>query len=72
MCNALKGINSVYCTVIYRNERGKKSMIRNEDGQTMAEYGIILSVVACVAIAGFTLIGSSVNDKANTVASNLK
>ncbi len=42
-----------------------------EKGQVMAEYSIILAVVACVAIAGFTLVGSNANNKAKGVADTI-
>ncbi|MGI9659299.1 MAG: Flp family type IVb pilin [Gaiellaceae bacterium] len=45
-----------------------KNLVKNEDGQTMAEYGIILFVIALVAIVGATLLGTDLRDLFNNVA----
>lgn len=34
--------------------------MRHQDGQTMAEYGILIAVVAIVVIAGAALLGTSI------------
>lgn len=34
---------------------------RREDGQTLAEYGILVSVIAIIVIAAAVLLGSSVS-----------
>ena len=34
-----------------------------EKGQTFVEYGVVIAVVACIAIAGFASAGNSINDK---------
>lgn len=34
----------------------------DEEGQTMAEYGILVAVIALIAIAGATLFGGALND----------
>ncbi|MBM3271281.1 MAG: Flp family type IVb pilin [Candidatus Sericytochromatia bacterium] len=44
-----------------------QQILNQEEGQSMAEYGLILSLVAVAAIAGFTLLGGNVN----TMVSNL-
>jgi len=48
-----------------------QSLTRNEEGQTMAEYGIILAVVALVAIAGFIVLGTGLDGFINGVAGKL-
>lgn len=35
--------------------------VKNEDGQGMAEYGLIIALVAVVVIAGMTLLGGNLN-----------
>ncbi len=42
-----------------------------QKGQTMAEYGLILAVVAVIALVGYTALGGSVNTLVNTVATDL-
>lgn len=42
-----------------------------ESGQGMAEYGLILALIAVVAIAALTLIGTGVSEKFTNVANNL-
>ncbi len=47
-------------------------MTRREDGQAMAEYGIILALVAVVCIAGFLLLGTQISAKITKLTDNLK
>ena len=35
--------------------------LRNEEGQGMVEYGLILALVAVVVIAALTLLGDGIN-----------
>ncbi len=42
---------------------------KGEEGQGLAEYGLILALIAVVCIAALTLLGTNVSDKLNTVAS---
>lgn len=39
-----------------------ESYLRNEEGQGMAEYGLILALVAVIAIAGLVLLGPTLSD----------
>jgi len=41
----------------------------SEEGQGLAEYGLILALIAVVCIAALTLLGTNVSDKLNAVAS---
>jgi pilus assembly protein Flp/PilA len=41
---------------------------QDESGQALAEYGMILALVAVVAIAALTTLGLTVTDKLNAVA----
>ncbi len=43
----------------------------DDDGQTMAEYGIILAVVAVIAVVAFQLLGANITTLINTVAGSL-
>ncbi len=48
-----------------------KSMIRDEEGATMVEYGLLLALIAMVALAAVQLIGTNLSTLFNTVAGNL-
>lgn len=48
-----------------------KLMVRNEKGQGMVEYGLILALVAVVAIAGFQLVGTGLSTQLGTVNGSL-
>jgi Flp pilus assembly pilin Flp len=45
-----------------------RMLAEREDGQTMAEYAIVLTVVSVAAIAALLMVASSVSDVFNTVA----
>lgn len=42
--------------------------MEDERGQALAEYGLILGLIAVVALAALTLLGVAVTAKLNTVA----
>lgn len=44
------------------------SMIRDEDGAQLVEYGVLLMLVALVALSAITLIGPEVNGMFTNVA----
>ncbi|MEW6183402.1 MAG: Flp family type IVb pilin [Bacillota bacterium] len=44
---------------------------KEEEGQGMAEYGLILALVAVVVIAALTLLGGGVRDQMQCVANEL-
>ena len=46
-------------------------LLKDQKGQGMVEYALILAVVAVVALAGFGTLGNTVNTKANAVAGNI-
>ena len=48
-----------------------QSLTKSEEGQSMAEYGIILAVVALVAIVGYAALGTGLNDFITGVAGRL-
>ncbi|MBC8448502.1 MAG: Flp family type IVb pilin [Chloroflexi bacterium] len=41
--------------------RQLSSMLRREEGQDLAEYGLVIALVAVVAIAAVTLLGGSIS-----------
>jgi pilus assembly protein Flp/PilA len=45
--------------------------VEQEEGQGMAEYGLILALIAIVVIAALTLIGGNLTGKFNEIAGNL-
>jgi pilus assembly protein Flp/PilA len=40
----------------------------SEEGQTMAEYGVVLSIITVAVIAAVSLLSTSVQDAVKTVA----
>jgi len=47
-------------------------LLRNRKGVTMIEYGLLAALIAVVCIVGATAIGTNLNGKYNTIATNLK
>jgi pilus assembly protein Flp/PilA len=47
------------------------AMIRDEEGATMVEYGLLVALIALVAITGVTLLGTNLNSLFNNVASSI-
>jgi pilus assembly protein Flp/PilA len=45
--------------------------IRRDEGQTMAEYALILVLVAVAAIAAFRLLGGNINSKVSSIATEI-
>jgi Flp pilus assembly pilin Flp len=45
--------------------------LAREEGQTMAEYALILALVAVAAIAAFELLGTNVSAKVSKVATSI-
>jgi len=48
-----------------------KTMIRDEEGATMVEYGLMLALIAVVCIAAVKVIGTNLSTLFSTVASSL-
>jgi Flp pilus assembly pilin Flp len=44
-------------------------LLRREDGQTMAEYGVILTVITIGALSALTLLGGNITSALERVAS---
>ncbi|MEN9315871.1 MAG: hypothetical protein RIS35_2264 [Pseudomonadota bacterium] len=48
-----------------------KRFIRDEEGVTAIEYGLIAALIAVAIIGGVTLLGNNLNAKFSSVASKL-
>ena len=47
------------------------SLGRDEKGQTMAEYGVVLALITLAVLAGLTLLSSNINIALTSVANLL-
>ena len=45
---------------------------RDEDGQGLAEYALILALIAVIAIVALLFLGSQISDKLSTIGGTLK
>ena len=45
--------------------------LRRDDGQSMAEYGILIAVIAVVVIAAAALLGASISSLFSSLAGSL-
>lgn len=48
-----------------------RTWTEDQAGASMVEYGLLLAVIAVVALAAFQLIGSNLNTTMNDVAGNI-
>jgi len=46
--------------------------LKNEEGQGMVEYGLIIALVAVIVIAGISLLGNNIGKVFNNIAGNIK
>ncbi len=46
-------------------------MISREEGQDLAEYGLVVALIAIVAIAALTLMGTSISTSLSQVAGSI-
>jgi pilus assembly protein Flp/PilA len=44
------------------------SLLRDEEGATMVEYGLLVALIAMVALAAIVLLGQNLSSLFNTVA----
>jgi pilus assembly protein Flp/PilA len=49
-----------------------KTNLKKDEGQTMAEYGLILAVIAIVVVATLITLGTSLKSEVQKVIDNLK
>lgn len=47
------------------------SLSRDEEGATMVEYGLLIALIALVAIAGVTVLGTTLNTLFSNAASSI-
>ena len=45
--------------------------LHREEGQTMAEYGLLIAFIAIVALVGVTVLGTSLSTFFNTLAGKI-
>ncbi len=48
-----------------------KRLVREESGQSMAEYALLAALIAVVAVATLTNLGTAVNNKLDNIAGSL-
>jgi pilus assembly protein Flp/PilA len=48
------------------------NMLKNDDGQGLVEYALIIALVSVVAIAALSLLGTRANAKLNVAANSLQ
>ena len=48
-----------------------KSMIRDEEGASMVEYGLLIAFIAIVAMVGVKALGTNLNSLFGAVANSL-
>lgn len=48
-----------------------KNFVKDECGQGLTEYALILALIAIVVIAALTLIGKAANNKLNQIGTTL-
>ncbi|MGH2607884.1 MAG: Flp family type IVb pilin [Tepidiformaceae bacterium] len=49
----------------------KKVFKRDEEGQGLAEYGLILALIAVVCVAALTTLGGAISGLLNQLAGNI-
>jgi Flp pilus assembly pilin Flp len=49
-----------------------RQLLRRQDGQTMAEYAVILSVISALVIAALLLLGGNITNVINRIADVIK
>ncbi len=58
-------------TSLYELAGALVARVRREEGQSMAEYGILIAVIAVVVVAAATLLGGSISSLFSSLAGKL-
>lgn len=58
-------------TSLYQLAGALVERVRREEGQSMAEYGILIAVIAVVVVAAATLLGGSISSLFSSLAGKL-
>lgn len=58
--------------MLYFYVAAQNAATRAQKGAGMAEYALLLALIAAVCIAGFTALGGSINTLANTLSGKIK
>jgi Flp pilus assembly pilin Flp len=48
-----------------------KNFLKEEDGQDMVEYGLVISLVVIGGVTAYTAFGTSINNAIGTVATSI-
>jgi pilus assembly protein Flp/PilA len=66
-------VNYISNCLVYLHSRliGARSCLRREEGQGLVEYGLIITFVAIVAIAGLTVLGNDIKEFLKKVGEEL-
>jgi pilus assembly protein Flp/PilA len=48
------------------------NFVKNQDGATAIEYGLIAALIAVVIITGLTSVGTNLNTALNSIATSLR
>jgi Flp pilus assembly pilin Flp len=57
----------VLCTRLY-TQPATRQLFRRQDGQTMAEYAVILSVISVLVVGALLLLGGNINTVIRRIA----
>ena len=58
-------------TKLFVSLQNRLADLRNEEGQTMAEYGVVLAVITLVIVATLLLLSGAINGALSRVISEL-
>lgn len=56
---------------LYMRTLGRLAALDEAEGQGLAEYGLILALVAVVVVAAVTLLGTNINSTLNSIAGSI-
>jgi len=61
-----------YMLKLFVSLQNRLADLRNEEGQTMAEYGVVLAVITLVIVATLLLLSGAINTALSKVITVLK